>query len=84
MKRFWTYIKHQRTSQSGVSPLKEKGRLVTDCKEKAEILSRQFISAYSEGKTYSAEEAKEKCETQGNRVFPTMPDLRITTAEVEK
>ena len=32
MKRFWTYIKHQRTSQAGVSPLKENGRLATDSK----------------------------------------------------
>ena len=92
MKRFWTYIKHQRTSQAGVSPLKENGRLATDSKEKAEILSRQFISAYSEGRKYSPEEAKEKCKMQDSNDkksdftsnHPTMPDFIITTAGVEK
>ncbi|KAL8568798.1 hypothetical protein ACOMHN_000081 [Nucella lapillus] len=31
-KRLWTYLKHKRTSSSGIPPLKENGRLVTDCK----------------------------------------------------
>ena len=83
-KHFWTYMKHQRNSQSGVPPLKDKGLLVTDNTEKAEVLSRQFISAYSQGKKYSAEEMLTKCKLEGKKEdFPTMPDFKITTAGVE-
>ena len=34
LKRFWTYIKHQRTANTGVSLLKAQGRLITDPKQK--------------------------------------------------
>ncbi|KAL8615642.1 hypothetical protein ACOMHN_026632 [Nucella lapillus] len=57
-KRFWTYIKHQRTSQSGVPPLKVQGRLVTDSKAKAEALNSQFFTAFSEGKQYKSTEVR--------------------------
>ena len=42
LKKFWTYIKHQRTTNTGVSPLKAQGRLITDPKQKAEELNAQF------------------------------------------
>jgi len=32
-KRFWTYIKHQKSSNVGVAPLKEERRLISDSKE---------------------------------------------------
>lgn len=35
LKKFWTYIKHQRTANTGTAPLKALSRLVTDPKQKA-------------------------------------------------
>ena len=50
LKRFWSYIKHQKKSNVGIPPLKDKGCLVVDPKLKAEVLSRQFNTAFSNGK----------------------------------
>ena len=61
LKRFWTYIKHQRTAKTGVSPLKVNGRLVSEPKEKADVLNAQFQSVFSEGRSYTDEEFQEKC-----------------------
>ncbi|KAL8614200.1 hypothetical protein ACOMHN_026417 [Nucella lapillus] len=84
-KQFWTYIKHQRASQSGVPPLKVQGRLVTDSKAKAEALNSQFFTAFSEGKQYKSTEVHEKCSMPGSREdFPTMPVFSITPPGVEK
>lgn len=46
-KKFWGYIKSKKTESTGISPLKERGKLVTDPKEKAELLNKQFESAFS-------------------------------------
>ena len=78
------YVKHQRTSQSGVPSLKDKGLLVSENTEKAEVLSRQFISAHSEGTTYrpTGEEMTQKCTLEGKRDdFLTLPLFKITTAK---
>ncbi|KAL8618799.1 hypothetical protein ACOMHN_000227 [Nucella lapillus] len=82
-KRFWAYIKNQKSSNSGVAPLKANGRLVTDAKGKAELLDHQFQTAFSEGKQYSRDEYEEKCGTQeGN--FPVLDDLEVTEEGVHK
>ena len=39
---YWRYIKHRRSSNAGVAPLKEDGRLTSDPKEQAEVLNLQF------------------------------------------
>ena len=49
-KRFWTYMKHQRATSSGVPPLKQNGQLITDPKEKADLLNSQFYQAFSDGR----------------------------------
>ena len=46
-KRFWKLIKQQRTDHSGISPLKDKGRLVTEPPKKAELLNEQFHSVFT-------------------------------------
>ena len=46
MKRFWTFIKHQRSDCSNITPLKVNGRLITDSKIKAETLNHQFQSSH--------------------------------------
>ncbi|XP_019628840.1 PREDICTED: uncharacterized protein LOC109473420 [Branchiostoma belcheri] len=46
-KKFWKFIKHQRTDHSGIAPLKDKGRLITDSQQKAELLNAQFHSVFT-------------------------------------
>ena len=41
-KRFWSYIKHQKSSNTGVAPLKKDGQLTSDPKAQAELLNEQF------------------------------------------
>ena len=46
-KAFWKYIKSKKQDNIGVSPLKQGVQLVTNSKEKAEILIRQFQSVFT-------------------------------------
>jgi hypothetical protein len=46
-KKLFSYIKSIRTDNSGVVPLRRDGILVTDTVEKADILSNQFQSVYT-------------------------------------
>ncbi|KAL8621470.1 hypothetical protein ACOMHN_058232 [Nucella lapillus] len=59
-KRFWSYIKNQKSANVGVAPLKMNGQLLMEPREKADALNKQFQSAFSEGKTYTEEEFQEK------------------------
>ncbi|XP_019615685.1 PREDICTED: uncharacterized protein LOC109463354, partial [Branchiostoma belcheri] len=61
-KKFWTYIKHQKSSNVGIAALRDGGRLVSDPKEQADILNRQFHSVFGDGKAYSKEEFQDKCD----------------------
>ena len=82
-KRFWTYIKHQKSSNVGVAPLKINGHLVSDEKEQAEALNRQFQRAFSEDKSYTREEFAAKCSTPPNQ-FPVLDSVDITEPGVTK
>ena len=42
MKRFWKFIKAKKVDHEGIAPLKVDGKLVTDPKDKAEVLNDQF------------------------------------------
>ncbi len=46
LKRFWTYIKHSRKDDSGVSTLKVNGETFQTTKDKADALNRQFESVF--------------------------------------
>jgi outer membrane lipopolysaccharide assembly protein LptE/RlpB len=82
-KRFFTHLKHQRTSNSGIAPLKVNGQLITEPQAKAETLNSQFNSAFSDGATYSRTEYDAKCgKMTGN--FPTLDTLEINEAGVCK
>ena len=85
LKRFWTYIKHQRSSSVGISPLRHEGKLVTDPKEKAEILNNQFFKAFSSGLQYSKEEFIGKCEMDtSDRNYRVMEDIEISENGIAK
>ena len=46
-KRFWNYIKSLRKDSTGISPLKDNGRLFNASKDKADILNRQYQSVFT-------------------------------------
>ena len=82
-KKFWTYIKHQRSSSTGVAPLKIDGRLLSNPTEQAEALNRQFHSAFSEGKEYSREEFRQKCKMPP-RDYPPIDNITVVTEGIRK
>ena len=46
-KKFYSFVKHTKTEQCGVAPLKHHGLTYTDPVDKASILNRQFESVFS-------------------------------------
>eukprot|EP00745_Piridium_sociabile_P045807 TRINITY_DN9988_c0_g1_i5.p1 TRINITY_DN9988_c0_g1~~TRINITY_DN9988_c0_g1_i5.p1 ORF type:complete len:555 (+),score=115.26 TRINITY_DN9988_c0_g1_i5:397-2061(+) len=85
MKRFWAYIKQQRKTNTGIPPLKDHGRLVTDSDAKAEVFNSQFNSAFSAGRSYTQAEFRTRCKLSHIKEnHPTMDNPTITAAGVEK
>ena len=76
MKRFWTYIKHQKTDHSGVAPIKVDGRLASEPKQKAEALNTQFQSVFTRESDFIPTSPQQRA--------PPMPDLEISREGVEK
>ena len=62
-KLFWTYIKHQKSSNVGVAPLNKKDALFRTPKNRLKY-SRGSSVAYGEGGTFTKEEFHEKCSRQ--------------------
>jgi hypothetical protein len=76
-KRFWGFIKHQRSSNIGVAPLRKDGRLTSDPTEQAEVLNQQFQSVFGDGRQCTEEEFLDKTGMADNNVS-TMTDIEIT------
>jgi hypothetical protein len=56
MKKFWTYIKHKRKDNIGISSLMMDGKLFCDPASKSNILNRQFKSAFSANSKFTKKE----------------------------
>ena len=82
-KRFWSYIKHQKSSNTGVALLKKDGHLTSDPKAQAELLNEQFQSVFGDGRQYTAEEFELKTE-MADRGIPTIDDIKISEQGVRK
>ncbi|KAI8494635.1 hypothetical protein Bbelb_278610 [Branchiostoma belcheri] len=82
-KRFWAYVKNQRSSNAGVAPLKKDGRLTSNPQEQADILNEHFQSVFSDGQQYSNAEFEEKTGMQ-NIDVPAMDNITITCEGVSK
>lgn len=76
-KRFWSYIKSLRKDNSGVSPLKENGKMHADAKDKADILNRQYESVFTKESTTNIPKPS-------GTPYPSMPDISINNEGVEK
>jgi len=83
-KKFWSYVKQKRTEHSGVAPLKVNGKLVTDDREKAEVLNGQFQSAFSAREPLTEEEFAERCPMPPLDDITPCADIVITQAGVLK
>ena len=77
-KRFWSYIKSLRKDTTGVAPLKDNGRLFNAPRDKAEILSRQYQSVYTQ-----QDQDSPVPEPEGVP-YPRMEDFSVTVEGVEK
>ena len=82
-KRFWSYIKHQKSSNTGVALLKKDGHLTSDPKAQAELLNEQFQSVFGDGRQYTAEEFELKTE-MADRGILTIDDIKISKQGVKK
>ena len=45
--KFWKFIKASKRDRTGTSPLRDNGLLISEAKDKADILNRQYISVFS-------------------------------------
>ena len=76
-KPFWKFVRAKRCDNTGISPLKEGGRLFSDSQSKADILNRQFTSVFSVEDTTTIP-------TPPGDVFPSMPDIVVDVHGVHK
>ena len=77
-KRLWNYIKSLRKDTTGVAPLKDNCRLFNAPRDKAEILSRQYQSVYTQ-------EVQDSPVPEPEGVpYPRMEDFSVTVEGVEK
>ena len=75
MKKFWSYIKSKKSDYSGVSSLKQDGRLISDPKQKSNSLNHQFQSVFSEAININPSEFIEDNYMQDTRHYPIMQDI---------
>ena len=71
-------IKAIKRDSSGVSPLKENCKLLTETSEKANALNRQFQSVFTSATSKLPPNSLE------NKFHPTIPDIHINQKGVEK
>ncbi|VDH94891.1 Hypothetical predicted protein [Mytilus galloprovincialis] len=73
------------TDYSGITSLKQNGKLITDTKEKFDALNRQFNqSVFSEPNKITATEFENNQYMQQKTAYPTMPDINITIQGISK
>ena len=76
-KPFWKYVKFRKQDNIGVSPLKERGHLMNNRKEKEQILIKQFSSVFTREKV-------NKMPKTHRRVQQNIPSINITQDDVAK
>ena len=84
-KRFWTYVKHKKSDKSGVSPLKQHGKLEADPTKQANILNDQFKSVFSVSEPItSGEFTDRKYMKDGPSDYPEADNIIISESGVLK
>ncbi len=75
-KRFWTYIKHCKSTNNNISPLKEDNLLYSESTKKAEILNNQFKSVFTQD--------NDKLPPPPTPEYPVMSDISINVNGIYK
>ena len=75
--KLWSFIKSKKRDQVGIPALLSGTKLVTTAKEKAEALSNQYESVFTQ-------ERMDQIPDKGPSPFPSMNDIVINTAGVVK
>ena len=86
-KKLYTFIKHKRTENTGISPLKSEGSSYTDPTQQATILNKQFESVFSKPKVLSLKILAELKLWFGGlnpKNIKQTPDISITVTGTEK
>lgn len=83
-KKFWAYVKSQKTESTNVSPLKVNGQLITDPKAQAETLNQQFRSVFSEHLPCSPEDFQKKTGLSLDTGGPTCSSIKVEEKGVRK
>jgi hypothetical protein len=76
-KKFWTYIKSLRKDNTGVTPLKDNGRLFNSPTDKANILNKQYMSVFTQ-------ETSGDIPTPSGTPYPDMDNIVIQEQGIEK
>jgi hypothetical protein len=76
-KKFWSFIKSLRKDNSGISPLKDKGRLFNTARDKANILNKQYMSVFTH-------ESDSNIPTPAGMPFPDMDIIKINEKGILK
>jgi hypothetical protein len=76
-KPFWQYVKSKKQDNTGISPLKRDGQLVSDSLEQAEIINTQFQSVFTDEDVHNI---PPMTGTRHNQI----DDIDIQTPGVEK
>jgi hypothetical protein len=84
MKKFWTYIKHKRKDNIGISSLMMDGKLFCDPASKSNILNRQFKSAFSAKTKFSKKQFIKSKRMDPSIKHQTMKPFNITTNGIIK
>jgi hypothetical protein len=84
MKKFWTYIKHKRKDNIGISSLMMNGKLFCDPASKSNILNRQFKSAFSAKTKFTKKEFIKSKRMDPSIKHQTMQPFNITTNGIIK
>ena len=66
----WKFVRAKRCDNTGISPLKQGGRLFSDSQSKVDILNRQFASVFSVEDTTTLP-------TPPGDAFPSIPDIVV-------
>ena len=77
-KRFWNYIKSLRKDTTGISPLKDNGRLFNASKDKADILNRQYQSVFTH------EDPDTQVPDPDGVSYPDIEDIHVSEDGVSK
>ena len=81
-KKFYSFVKHNKTEQCGVAPLKQQGPTYSDTVDKANILNRQFESVFSKPQPVSIKKLAKQA--TASIYTPKMQIIDISIEGVDK